>query len=112
MYLCREVLGLATVRPRRHRGGSPRLESLMFRHMSALIAVLLSLACGGSGDATEPRARVSRISITPLQVTIDGVGRTAQFSAQALDSQGQIVPTVSVTWTSGNTAIAEVQSGT
>jgi hypothetical protein len=77
-----------------------------------VLAVVLA-SCGGSGSgATEPVvSAVAAVTVTPRSANLE-VGTSRQFSAVATDSAGRTVPGTAVTWTSSNTAVAQVdQSG-
>lgn len=53
---------------------------------------------------------VASVTVSPTADTLTAAGQTAQFSAVARDSSGQVVNGVSFTWTSSNTAAATVSS--
>jgi uncharacterized protein YjdB len=48
------------------------------------------------------------IVVTPPAATITGIGGTQQFTATALDAQGDVVPGVTFQWSSSNAGIASV----
>jgi uncharacterized repeat protein (TIGR01451 family) len=51
---------------------------------------------------------VDRLVIEPLEVGVDRVGATVQFTATAFDSEDNVIPRPQLTWRSGDDAIATV----
>ena len=69
-----------------------------------------------SGDATASATVTveqaeDSIEITPLSITLTGVGQTGQFTAVVYDSGKRIIPDAVVGWTSSHPAIASVDAG-
>ncbi|MCY3556373.1 MAG: leucine-rich repeat domain-containing protein, partial [Gemmatimonadetes bacterium] len=94
-----------------------------FRISLILIAglALLVIATCGKDSPTKPtppqpptppptQQVPTRIMITPATTTLTAIGQTAQLSATVLDQNGQPVPGAVVTWSSGNAAVATVNS--
>ena len=68
------------------------------------------LACSGT---TEPKVvPVATVSITATSSTVKA-GKTAQFSAQAKDANGNVLSGKTIAWTSSNGSVATIaQDGT
>lgn len=78
--------------------------------MSALIgfaSIVLSACGGGSGGGTHT-ATVTAVSITPDTWDASRLGQRQQLTATVTDSNGNTMTGVGITWTSSDTAIAEV----
>jgi len=82
----------------------PRLGRRRLRALPFLGALLW--ACGGGGvtDTKVPSA----ISVTPVAVTLDAVGKTQQLTPVVTDQDGATIASPSITWASDNTAVATV----
>lgn len=52
----------------------------------------------------------SRIQITPASKTLNAIGQTLQLSASVLDANNSPIPGAVVSWTSANTAVANVNA--
>lgn len=64
------------------------------------------LAC--SSDATNPDgAAVDSVAITPPSASLL-VGSSVALAAEVLDANGEIIPSLNVTWTSEDTLVAQV----
>lgn len=72
----------------------------------ALLLVLGVAAC--SEESTVPR--VVSVEVTPSAATVQELGATQQFSARALDGDGQPVTGQPVAWSSDDPAVASVSS--
>jgi uncharacterized protein YjdB len=66
---------------------------------------VLTVDLGGGGGGG---AKVATILVTPAAATLVSLGATQQYSAQALDSLGQPIAGVTVTWSSSLTAVATI----
>src|SRR2546422_433456 len=75
------------------------------RRLLAVAAVLLLATCHNEG----PHAPVASLAVAPQTLTV-GVGATAQLTATPRDANGAFLAGRSVTWASGNTAVATVSS--
>ena len=77
---------------------------------------LLALAgCGGDGGdpmPPEPPAAPTTVTITPASVTLNAVGDQQQYTAQVLDQRGRAMSGVTVTWSSTQLGVAEVDRTT
>ena len=77
---------------------------------------LLALAgCGGDdGDPMppEPPAAPTTVTITPASVTLNAVGDQQQYQAQVLDQRGRAMSGVTVTWSSTQTSVADIDRTT
>lgn len=67
----------------------------------------LSNVAAGSTEAVEPGEPAS-VTVTPPSTTINGVGATTQLTAEARDSEGNIIPDATFEWTSEDSGIATV----
>ena len=84
------------------------------------LALLVIATCGKDSPTkptppqppTPPPAQPvpTRIMITPATTTLTSIGQTVQLSATVLGQNGQPVPGAVVTWSSGNAAVATVNS--
>ena len=62
-----------------------------------------------SGDASvEVLVELAGLEVTPADTTLFSLGDTLQLTVQGLDANGNLVPGVSVTWSSEDDAVAEV----
>lgn len=70
----------------------------------SLAVLVLAAACSDSSTALD---NVKSVRVTPVSPSID-VGLTVQFTAQALDAGGNVVPGIEFEWTSSNMSVATV----
>jgi len=80
-------------------------------HPGGLIhGLLATLAFGGGcgGDPVDPAPVATAIAITPAAATLEDAGETVQLTATVTDQNGQIMTDVEVTWSTGDSLIAEV----
>lgn len=80
---------------------------MKLRRPSLGLALLVVTACSDGSTALD---NVASVRVTPANPSID-VGLTVQFTAEALDAGGAVVPGVSFTWTSSDTTVAKVTDG-
>jgi len=75
-------------------------------------SALATLSCGGGGgDAVTPPQVASVVITAPATApTFGALGRTAQFAAEARDANGGIVTGVTLTWSSGASGVASVNT--
>jgi hypothetical protein len=79
---------------------------MRLRHTLLPILVLLLATCG-----KEPTApTVSSVEVTPSEATLESMGATLQFSARALDSNGDPVSGETVSWSSDDDGVASVST--
>ena len=78
--------------------------------MLAIIAVTLS-GCGGGGSSNERDAQpvLTRITVSPSELTLDALDATAQLQATARDQNGATM-TVQFGWGSSNASIVSVNA--
>lgn len=76
----------------------------MRHRLAALALTFFAAACSDDSTSLE---NVASVRVTPENPTID-VGLTVQFTAEALDADGNVVPGIDFTWTSSNTTVATV----
>lgn len=81
---------------------------LQRRSLPLLGAVVLLSACGDGGEPTPPE--LTDIVITPATATLDQVDGTQQFTAQALDQDGNVMSGVTFTWSSTDLDVATVDA--
>ena len=72
----------------------------------AILAVLVSLLAAACDDP--PRA--AKVTVTPSAVDMTSLSATEQLAAQVLDQNGDVMPGVDVSWSSGDPAIATVSA--
>jgi len=106
--------GLLFVRPKRER--QVRKVATFLGHCTLVFVLVACGASGGStnggGAGTPPSGAsttVTSISLTPSAATIQA-GQTHQLTATAMDANGNVVPNVTITWTSNNPPVASVSS--
>ncbi|PYO63977.1 MAG: hypothetical protein DMD28_00445 [Gemmatimonadetes bacterium] len=57
-------------------------------------------------------ASVATVVVTPSTATLRALGATQQFTGEARDQHGTVLPGVQFTWTSSHTAVATVDGTT
>lgn len=88
-------------------GARPRRD--VFVRLLPVLAAGLLAACGGDGGGTGPGERVSSVTLTGAPAGPVLAGTTVQLTATPVNAAGTPVQTT-VTWTSGDTAIAKVSA--
>lgn len=93
------------VRERNARGLRPAMHPGGFIH-----GLLAALAFGGGcgGDPVDPAPVATAIAITPAAATLEDAGEKVQLTATVTDQNGQIMTDVEVTWSTGDSLIADV----
>lgn len=88
----------------------------MSRRSSAVLLLagfaFLAAACGGDGGpptGTEEEARVTTVTVSPSSATLEALDATQEFSAEALDQDGDSMP-ASFSWSSDDESVATVTS--
>jgi len=76
---------------------------------ATVIGVLL--ACGGGDSSGPDTPQAASVVVTSNIGAIIDVGGTAQLTAVARTSGGQVVPDISFTWSSSNGTVASVAGG-
>lgn len=72
-------------------------------------ANITATADGQSGTAAvSVNQRAATITVSPTGYTFTAIGETRRFAASAADSRGNAMPSVAVTWRTGNPSIATV----
>ena len=71
-------------------------------------ALLAAVAACGDRTTPPPPAPVSRVDVSPAQVTVAFSLDTVRLSAVAYDADGNVYETAFITWSSSNTAVATV----
>ena len=108
--LCRRSL------PVRRSPGSSACRLLFGRSRAGVAAALVAstmLACGGDDGpgpvAPPPPAPVATtVEVAPATAELTALGQTVQFTATVRDQNGGAMSGASVTWTSGDAAVATV----
>jgi hypothetical protein len=77
-----------------------------FRRLFTVLLVALA-ACGDDSTGVE---NVASIRISPENPTTD-VGLTVQFTAEALDANGTVLPNVAIVWASSDLDVATITDG-
>lgn len=80
-----------------------RIRRLVPTLVFALAGASLA-GCGGGSDPSVPSA----IALAPTALSLTAIGQTAQLSAAITDQRGDPVDEASVSWNSGNPAVATV----
>lgn len=80
----------------------------------AATVLILNAACGGGDtpsttDPVDPPVATT-VNVSPANAQLTSIGATVQLTATVLDQRGQPMAGVSVTWGSGNAAVASVDS--
>jgi hypothetical protein len=90
------------------------IKATSFLGYFALCFLLVS--CGGSGDngsgeetPSSAASTIASITLAPAVPSIQ-VGQTLQFVATAMDASGNAIPTMTFTWASSNSAVANVSN--
>ncbi len=74
-------------------------------------ATITASSGSASGTASVTVAQVpTAVAVTPASVTLAAVGETAQFTAEVQDANGNAVAGASVSWASGDEAVATVDA--
>src|SRR5687768_11798082 len=76
---------------------------------AAACGLAAALAPASPAEAARNRNRPARIVVTPSGATL-GQGQTVQFSAQALNAAGQVMPGVVFTWSANRSSIVSISS--
>jgi uncharacterized protein YjdB len=74
-----------------------------------VVTLLTASACGSSDSSTQP-ATGTVASVTVTGVSTLQIGKTARFTATALDATGAVVAGKTFTWASDNESVASVAS--
>lgn len=72
----------------------------------------ITVTCEGQSAAasiTVNAPTVASVTVTPATATV-GAGSTVQLSAQAKDANGAVIPGLTVTWSTSNSAVATVDN--
>ncbi len=72
----------------------------------------ITVTCEGQSAAasiTVNAPTVASVTVTPATATV-GAGSTVQLSAQAKDANGTVIPGLTVTWSTSNSAVATVDN--
>jgi len=92
-----------------------RPQILIFATIGACVALIA--ACGdGSTDPVPPPPpppeppRATTVIISPPRAELTALGETLQLAAQVRDQNGQAMAAVTVTWSTGNAAVATVDA--
>lgn len=75
---------------------------------AATIAATAPSGAADSASVVVLPALPGSVAVSPLGVSLSGVGNSAQLAAEYRDAQGQVVAGKTFTWASGNPAVATV----
>jgi plastocyanin len=89
-----------------------KMHSPVMRWPAATLVLVSALACGGGGDGGTPPVTVASVVITApaLAPSFQTLGRTLQFTAEARDAAGAVIPGAPITWSSSLTSVATVSA--
>jgi hypothetical protein len=76
----------------------------------ATAALVLTLACGGTGPTGQGNATVASVSVAPDTVRM-APGGVAAFSATLRDADGAVLAGRAITWTVTDAGVADVSAG-
>ena len=83
----------------------------MLQLCAVLAAVAVAKGCGDGGDPAEPESRrPTTVTVSPATAELTALGASVQLSARVLDQNSQEMAATSVTWSSDNTAVANVNA--
>jgi plastocyanin len=78
------------------------------RHISAALATLALISCGGGGDDPAPDTTVASVSLSGS--TNIAPGATAQMTATGRNAAGTAISGLTASWSSSTTAVATVNA--
>lgn len=77
-----------------------------------LVSLLFAGACSGGGDGPTSPERVATLELDKAQLAFDAIGASVQLQVTARDEGGSVLRGVTVTWSSSDASIANIQGGT
>jgi len=81
-------------------------------HGSSTITATTGTVSGTATLDVNLAATVTTVVVTPAQATLTALGATQQFTAEARDANGNLVPGVTFAWASSNTSTATIDPTT
>jgi len=81
-------------------------------HGSTTITAITGSVSGSATLTVDLASTVATVVVTPSAATLRALGAMQQFSAEARDQHGVVVPGVAFTWTSSHTTVATVDGTT
>ena len=104
--------------PVRQSPGSSACRLLLGRSRAGVAAALVActvLACGGDDDPgpvapPTPTPVATTVEVAPATAELAALGQTVQLTATVRDQNGGVMSGASVTWTSGDAAVATVDA--
>ena len=88
------------------------LESFLVNGTDLCLPPSLSGWLDSIAETDNPPECAGRVTVDPPSLTFAAAGDTARLSATVFDAEGDVVDDAEVTWTSGDTLVASVDSGT
>lgn len=93
------------------RGGPvPRWTNRTALALAAAAVLLGTFSCGDDGKTEPPVPVATTVTVTPDSVELAALEATEQLTAQVLDQNGLAMAGASVFWSSGDTAVAVVDT--
>ena len=86
------------------------LESLLVNGTDLCLPPSLSEWLDSIAETDNPRECTSRVLVDPSSLTLGAAGDTARLSATVIGPEGDIVDDAEVTWASGDTSVARVDT--
>ena len=86
------------------------LESFLVNGTELCVPPSLASWVDSIAEADDPPECSGRVSVEPSSLTFAEVGDTARVSATVIGPEGNAVPSQAVTWTSGDTRVARVDT--
>ena len=92
------------------RRGGPVPRWINRTALAAAAVLLGTLSCGDDGTTEPPVPVATTVTVTPDSVELAALEDTEQLTAQVLDQNGWAMAGASVSWSSGDTAVAVVDT--
>ena len=86
------------------------LESFLVNGTGVCVPPSLSEWLDSIAETDDPPACASRVVVEPASLTFEASGDTARLSATVIDAEGDVVEDAEVTWKSGDTRVARVNT--
>ena len=86
------------------------LESFLVRGTDLCVPPSLAEWLDSIEETDDPPVCASRVLVEPALLTFDASGDTATLSATVIDAEGDVVEDAEVTWKSGDTGVARVNT--
>ena len=90
--------------------GDLELESFLVGGTDLCVPPSLAEWLDSIAETDDPPECVSRVVVDPASLTFEASGDTARLSATVIDAEGDVVEDAEVTWKSGDTRVARVNT--